>query len=110
MNRLPLTSSAAALFRALAARAGLPPDRALLSHITTTDWHSLTLDGERHRIALRLTGPDSKCATVRLCDEIEEAEFTLPGWIVADIAIERGPLIAPDGAVEIGIEALTIRE
>lgn len=110
MNRLPLTSSAAAMFRALAARAGLPPDRTLLSAVATSDWHSLTLEGERHRFALRLAGPDSRRAAVRLCDGIEDAEFTVPGWIVADVAVDREPVIAADGAVEIGIEALTIRE
>ncbi|MEO6434034.1 MAG: hypothetical protein ABIO29_08690 [Sphingomicrobium sp.] len=110
MKRLPMTNAAAAMFRALAARAGLIPDRTLLSAVSTTDWHSLTLEGERHRFALRLTGPTAQGAATALCDGIEDAEFVLSGWIVADIAVERGPLVGDDGAVEIGIEALTIRE
>lgn len=110
MNGLPLTRSAAALFRALVTRAGLPADRILLNHVTTTDWHSLTLEGERHRFALRLTGASAEVGAQALCNGLEDAEFALPGWIVADIAVESGPAIGPDGSVELGIEALTIRE
>lgn len=110
MNRLPLTSSAAALFRTLAARAGLTPDRTLLSAIVTTDWHSLTLDGERHQLSLRLTGPDAATAASALGDGLEDAEFAIPGWIVADIALQSVAVTDSDGSVVIEIEALTIRE
>lgn len=109
MNRLALTAAAAALFRALAERAGISPDRTLLSAFATTDWHSLTLDGERHQLAIRLTGPTAQPAATAMCNGLEEAEFAIPGWIVADITLQsvarRG-----DGSVEIEIEALTIRE
>lgn len=108
--RVPMTAAAAALFRVLAARASLAPDRTLLSAVTTTDWHSLTLEGERHRFTLRLTGAGAVEAGAAMCQDLEDAEFAVPGWIVADIAVERGPAIGSDGSVEIGIEALTIRE
>lgn len=110
MKRLPLTSAAAALFRALAGRAGLAPERALITDVSSVDWHSLTLDGERHHFALRLAGEDADKAALALCAGLDEAEFDLAGWIVADIAVTDGPLRLGDGSVAVTLEALTIRE
>lgn len=109
MNRVPISPAAAALFRALVARAGLPPDRTLLSEVETVEWQSLTLAGERHRIGMRLAGPGAGTAAGCLCDGLEDAELPLPGGrFVADIALERPLERAADGSYEIHIEALTI--
>ena len=108
MTRLLISASAAALFRALIARAGLPRDRILLSECTSTDWQSLTYVGERHRIVLRLTGPSATEGMARLTDGIADAEWALSGHLVADIAIAGEPLRSPDGSVTVTIEALTV--
>ena len=39
---------------------------------------------------------------------LEDAEFVIPGVIVADIAIVEPPRRARDGSTELAIEALTV--
>lgn len=108
--RVPMSPAAGALYRALVARAKAPRDQILLTAVRTVDWRSLTLSGERHEIELRLTGPGSRAAAQVLCDGLEEAEFAIPGLIVADIGLAGSPRPAADGSVEISLEALTIAE
>jgi hypothetical protein len=110
VTRQPLAPAAIALFRLLAERAGLPPDRTLLSAVETVEWRSLTLSGERHLIGLRLTGADAARAAAALCDGLEDAELPMRGLFVADIAVERPVKRSADGAFDIRIEALTIRD
>lgn len=74
------------------------------------DWQSLTLTGERHQIELRVPGPRSREVVERMCDGLEDAEFSIPGIIVADIAVLGEPKTALDGSTSLVIEALTIGE
>ncbi|MBV8908608.1 MAG: hypothetical protein JOZ20_06365 [Sphingomonas sp.] len=108
MNRIPMSTWASALLRALIARSRAPRDRILLSDIRSTDWQSLTFDGERHEIELRVPGPNSREIVDRMCDRLEDAEFAIPGVIVADIRLAEGPALALDGSTTVKIEALTI--
>ena len=110
MSGPALTRPAAAMFRSLAARAGLDPERTLLLSATIRDWHSLTLEGERQRFELRLCGPTAAAAAAALGSGLEEAEFDLPGWIVADVAIVEGPAEVAGEAVDLIVEALVIRD
>ena len=110
MNRLPVSSSAAALLRALIARAGVPRDRILLTDAYSIDWRSLTFSGERHQIDLRVTGPDARIAVERMCDGLEDAEFSIPGVIVADVGVAGTPSRSLDGSINLSIEALTVSE
>jgi hypothetical protein len=41
---------------------------------------------------------------------IEDAEFAIPGQILADIALAMRPARAPDGWVTLELEALTVVE
>jgi hypothetical protein len=41
---------------------------------------------------------------------IEDAEFAIPGQILADIALAERPSRAPDGSVTLELEALTVVE
>lgn len=109
MKRIAMSAAAAALMRALLARAGVGPDRILLTEIRSTDWQSLTFAGERHEISLNVLGQDSAAVTAALVDGIEEAEFGIPGHIVADIRAIRDAAL-PDGSIAVRIEALTIVE
>jgi len=79
-----------ALIRALVARY---PGLLVLSG-TTEAWASVTYTGARHTLTCS-SGPDLA--------GIEEEQFTLPGHIVADIAVDR----AGDRLL---IEALTIED
>jgi hypothetical protein len=108
MTRLPMSPSAAALLRALLARADLERDRILLSEVRSTDWQSLTFKGEQHCLLLDLRGPDTKAAVARLVDGIEEAEFPVGGHILADIRADRRAM--DDGSFQVRIEALTIAD
>jgi hypothetical protein len=108
MMKIPMSSAANALLRALIARASVDHHRILLSDSHSTDWQSLTFSGERHHLALRVTGADSPQVAGRMCDGLEDAEFGIPGMFVADIAVVGSPRAAADGATEILIEALTI--
>jgi hypothetical protein len=105
-----LSHAAAALVRALGARAGMGRDRILLTDVHSTDWRSLTFTGERHHIGLRVTGRDSGQAVARMCKGLEDAEFSIPGIIVADLCLVGAPARTPRGDTELVIEALTVSE
>ena len=110
MMKLAMSPAAAGLLRALLLRAGVDRNRILLSDFRSTDWRSLTFAGERHRIDLRIPGPDAAAIARSLTDDLGEAEFAIPGQIVADIAVGGAMIEHPDGAVSLTIEALTIEE
>ena len=103
-----MSRAAAALLRALLARAGISRERMLLTDIWSVDWQSLTIVGERHEIVLRIPGPDAAAIAASLCDGLAEAEFSIPGQIVADILVTDGPTQSDDGSVSLSIEALTV--
>ena len=92
------------------ARAGISRDRILLTEIRSVEWQSLTFVGERHSIELRVPGPEAHLLTARLLDGLDEAEFSIPGQIVADIALLGAPVRSGDGSLSLSIEALTIAE
>ena len=108
MMRLAMSSAASALVRTLTARAAIARDRILLTDVQSVDWQSLTFSGERHHIELRLTGRDCDSAVKRMCGGLEDAEFSIPGLIVADIGLLRGPIRVADGSITVAIEALTV--
>ena len=110
MMKLALSPAAASLLRALLARAGIDRDRILLTEFRSTDWQSLTFIGERHEIVVRIPGPDAGLIAGRLADGLSDAEFAIPGQILADIGLERPRSPNPDGSVTLHIEALTIAE
>ena len=105
-----MSPAASALLRALTARAGVARDRILLTDAHSIDWRSLTFDGERHHLSLRLPGRDSLSSVERMCAGLSEAEFSIPGVLVADIGVLGTPQRAADGSTELTIEALTIAE
>ena len=45
-----------------------------------------------------------------MCAGLEDAEFSIPGLIVADITRIGNSTRAPDGSTEVMIEALTVSE
>ena len=108
--KLAMSPAAAGLLRALLARAGVECDRILLTEFRSVDWNSLTFSGERHVVSLRIPGPDAELVASRLIDGLDEAEFTIPGQIVADIAALDRPERSPDGSLSLKIEALTVAE
>lgn len=106
--KLALSGAASGLLRALIARSGRPRSEIILSHFQSIDWQSLTFVGERHELILRLIGPDAMTAARRICDNLTDAEFTIPGQLVADIALRHEPMQDADGSVTLNLEALTL--
>jgi hypothetical protein len=107
MNRIPLSPAAAALLRALIARSGVSRDRILLSEAESVDWCSLTFTGERHQLQLRIPAPDSHVIMQRMCAGLEDAEFSLPGILVADTAVVGAPRHSLDGSTSVSNGGLT---
>ncbi len=110
MLRMALSRAASGLLRALLERIGDQRDRILLSEVQSVDWQSLTFAGERHLMRLRVPGPDAELIVGRFTSGIEDAEFSIPGHIVADIAVAGAPARAADGSITLEIEALTVDE
>lgn len=110
MMRIPMSKPATALLRALLARGGVRRDRILLTDYRSIDWQSLTFVGERHRLGVRIPAPDAGAVVSRITGGIEDAEFAIPGHIVADIALIAAPTQEDDGSVVFELEALTIEE
>ena len=108
MNRLPMSKAASAMLRALLARAGEDADRILLTDVRSTDWQSLTFVGERHRFRFSIPGPAAVDILDRLDGGLAEAEFEIPGHVVADVAIERLGEHARTDTLSVSVEALTI--
>ena len=110
MIKIRMSRSATALFRGLLARAGDKRDRILLMDWKSVDWQSLTFIGERHEIRLRIRGPNGADLARRLTGNIADAEFPVPGQIVADMLVAGQPRAEADGSVTLTLEALTIEE
>ncbi|HET7816727.1 MAG TPA: hypothetical protein VFK58_04050 [Sphingomicrobium sp.] len=110
MNRLAMSTAAAALLRAMLGRANVQRDRILLTDYRSVDWQSLTFVGERHEFRFRVPGPGAAEVVAALTDGLEATEFLVPGQIVADVALEPRPVPLQDGAISFGIEALTVEE
>jgi hypothetical protein len=110
MMKLSLSPAAAGLLRALLARLGVDRDRILLTESRSIDWQSLTFVGERHQMKLRIPGPGARLLADRLTRDLPDAEFDIPGQIVADIALERPAVRNRDDSISLHIEALTIFE
>ena len=110
MMKLALSPAAAGLLRAILSRGGINRDRVLLTKFRSTDWQSLTFVGERHQMELRVPGPGAEALVQLLTNGLADAEFAIPGQIVADIALEKEPVRNADGSFSLFIEALTVAE
>lgn len=110
MMKLAMSAAAAGLLRALLNRAGVDRDRILLIEFRSTSWSSLTFDGERHRISLRIPAPDAERTLALLIRDLGDADFAISGHIVADIAVAGPPAIQHDGSILLELEALTVAD
>jgi hypothetical protein len=108
VNRLPMSTAAAALFRALLGRTSVERDRILLTEYRSVDWQSLTFVGERHEFRFRMAGPGAEEFFEAFTADLGEADFALPGHVVVDIALLGAMSREGDGSIAFGIEALTI--
>lgn len=108
--RLAMSPAAAGLLRSLLRRGGVNRDRILLTEFRSTDWQSLTFIGEQHRIRLRIPSPGADEILAALVNGLADSEFSIPGHVVADIALVGEPERQEDRSVTLTIEALTVEE
>jgi hypothetical protein len=108
MMKLAMSAAAAGLLRALLNRTGVNRDRILLIEFVSTNWNSLTFDGECHRISLRIPAPDAEGTLDLLTRGLADADLTIAGHFVADIAIAGSPARTSDGSILLELEALTV--
>lgn len=110
MNRPRMTAFATALLRCLLQRAGEDRNRICLSHWSTTDWQSLTLEGERHEAEFVVIGDEALAFANLWLAGLSDAEFDLQRGFVASVEVTEGPTRREDGAVEVRIGALTLTD
>ena len=103
-----MSPAASGLLRGLGARCGAPREHILLTEIRSTDWRSLTFDGQRHRCRMIADDTQRDPVAQRMIDRIEDVEFVIPGVIVADVHVAEPPSGERDGSTSLVIEALTI--
>ena len=104
-----LTSDAsAALRRALHAKLG-PRELFVIEEMRSRSWASVTFEGARHEVTLRLTGDGTRATTEQFLAGLEVEEFALRGHILADIVVVGRDDLA-DRDVRIRLEALTVEE
>lgn len=89
------------LLRALRTSADMPP----VSVAHSEAWASATFAGARHRLEL---APVAATSADRFASGLQEAEYRLPGHLVADIAV-AARTVTRDG-VALTIEALTVED
>lgn len=84
----------------------------MVEAVTSRPWSSATFDGERHRFDLRLHGDAESIGDglQRLVENLPEAEFDLPGQIVASarlmaVRVDPDPLVA---ALALVVEVVTV--
>lgn len=61
-------------------------------------WCSATFIGARHEAILRLRGPAAATRAKALAAGLPDAEFRIPGHIVADLAVDTLTLVSADEA------------
>ena len=108
--RIAMSVAAAGLLRELLRRGGVNRNRILLTEFRSTDWQSLTFIGEQHKIRLRVTAPEASSIAAKLVNGLEDCEFSIPGHVVADVALACDPEPQTDGSITLNIEALTVEE
>ena len=108
--KIVMSAAASAFVRGLLARVGADRNRILLRDVRSVDWQSLIFAGERHRIGLRVTGPNALSVARRLTAGIEDADFCIPGHFVADVLVIGELAGDADGSVSVELEALTLAE
>lgn len=61
-------------------------------------WCSATFIGARHDVMLRLHGRDAATRADALAAELPEADFRIPGHVIADLAVDTLTLVGADEA------------
>ena len=93
----------------LAALEALAGSSSLIGDVMMRPWCSATFLGAQHSIVLRFEGDLAMLQAERFAEILPEAQFTLRGHIVADVAVD-GVEEADDGGASISLSVLTIED
>ena len=75
-----------------------------------SDWASVTFAGARHRLEVVVQGDGTVGAAADFLRSLPNLEFTIPGHIVADIALVSEERRDGGGYARLELEALTIED
>lgn len=106
----PLTDATTALLRALRRRFGEAAE-AHFEEVVSREWASATFTGARHKLVIRIDGAEAGTDSEAFLSDLDVAEVTMRGHILADIALlwdERRELDGGLVQVRIALEALTV--
>ena len=74
-------------------------------------WASATFSGSRHMIALSFSGDEATAAGERLIAALDEHEFDIAGWLVADAAVvETSQSLVPTPLLTVELEILLLED
>ncbi|MBO9574258.1 MAG: hypothetical protein J7494_00835 [Sphingobium sp.] len=72
-------------------------------------WCSATFVGAQHRFTLSFAGEDAAAQAALFADRLPDADFAIPGHIVADATVDA-LRDGPGGAVLVDVAALTVED
>ena len=104
----PINDATSALLRAIRVRFGNV--RIIIEEVRSRSWASATFAGARHELTFRIEGGRAHEAADAFLADMESAEFSLRGHILADIALVSDARPDHGQAVTISIEALTVED
>jgi hypothetical protein len=78
--------------------------------VQSLDWASITFTGQRHRIAVTLTGQGAEAAGARFLERLIEADLPITGHIVADVSLLTGSVYDDGLLASLDLEAITITD
>ncbi len=81
-----------------------------VSVLSAEDWASITFKGVRHRLQVVLEGAGAVGAAADFLAFLPEREFTIPGHIVADIALLADARRDTGDYARLELEALTLED
>lgn len=93
------------LWRALERSAAAAGCTVTLIYQQALPWASATFTGARHKI---MVASDTSAGLAAWVDQLEDADFNLPGHLVADLSVGRIEKIGTRSRV--AIEALTVEQ
>ncbi|WP_129793032.1 hypothetical protein [Sphingosinicella sp. CPCC 101087] len=75
---------------------------------TSRPWTSITFAGERHALALTVTGAEAGTAADAFLAGLGDIDMKLPGHLLVDISAVSDERDADGSRVRLGLEALTV--
>lgn len=105
-----MSGSIGALARAVRTSLGHFGGTVRVESLSVRDWASVTFTGARHRLRATLTGAGAVGSAAEFLGTLPDLELTVPGQIVADIALVAEERSDCGCYAALELEALTIED